>query len=162
MMATTPAATEPLPLVSAADLINPLLKVADVMTPAPRTCSPASTVLEAVLVMRDANCGVVPVTEAGRPVGLITDRDIALALPAHEDDLARTPVGDIMTGEMVTVPSDAGIDTAMGRLGGEGVRRVLAVDGDGLLAGILSWTDLVPHLSERGVGRVVSRIVENR
>lgn len=161
-MASTTAVTEPLPLVSASDLINPLLKVSDVMTPAPRTCSPVSTVLEAALVMRDAECGVVPVTEAGRPVGLLTDRDIALALPDHEDDLARAPVGDIMTGEPVTVSSESGLETALDRLGGEGVRRVLVVDHDGLLVGILSWTDLVPHLSERGTGRVVSRIVENR
>jgi CBS domain-containing protein len=151
-----------MPLVSASDLVNPLLKVSDAMTPAPRTCSPASTVLEAVMVMRDADCGVVPVTDAGRPVGLLTDRDIALALPAHETDLARTPVGDVMSRQVITVQRDSTLDSAMERLGGEGVRRVLVVDADGLLAGILSWTDLVPHLSERGLGRVVSRIVENR
>lgn len=162
MMADNPSATEPQPLVSASDLINPLLTVSDVMTPAPRTCSPASTVLEAVLVMRDANCGVMPVTDAGRPVGLLTDRDIALALPEHETDLASTPVADIMTGDLVTVPSDAGLDTAIERLGGEGIRRILVVDGAGLLVGVLSCTDLVPHLSERGIGRVVSQVVENR
>ena len=149
-------------MISASDLINPLLKVADAMTPDPRTCSPASTVLEAALVMRDADCGVVPVTEAGRPVGLLTDRDIALALPDHETDLATTPVGDIMSRDLITVERDATLESAIEKLSGEGVRRVLVVDADGLLAGILSWTDLVPHLSERGIGWVVSRIVENR
>jgi CBS domain-containing protein len=161
-MPDTMTASDPLPLATASDLINPLLKVSDAMTPAPRTCSPASTVLEAALVMRDADCGVVPVTEAGRPVGVLTDRDIALAMPDHEDDLARTPVGDIMNRDLITVPRDSTLDSAMDRLGGEGVRRVVVVDDAGLLAGIVSWTDLVPHLSERGLGRVVSRIVENR
>lgn len=155
-------AADPLSLVSAAELINPLLKVSDVMTPASRTCSSASTVLEAVMVMRDADCGVVPVTDAGRPVGLLTDRDIALALPGREGELAGTPVDRIMSEQLVTVDRDARIDAAMERLGGDGIRRVLVVDGDGMLAGILSWTDLLPHLSERGIGRVVSRIVENR
>ncbi len=161
-MPDTTAVTDPMPLVSAADLVNPLLKVSDVMTPDPRTCSPASTALEAALVMRDAASGVVPVTEAGRPVGLLTDRDIAMALPDHPDDLARTAVEDIMTRDLVTVDRDATIETAMETLAGEGIRRVLVVNGDGRLVGILSWTDLVPHLSERGVGWVVSRIVENR
>jgi CBS domain-containing protein len=155
-------ATQPMPLVSAADLVNPLLKVADAMTPGPRTCSPASTVLEAALLMRDADCGVVPVTEAGRPIGLLTDRDIALALPNYEANLAGTQVGDIMARQLVMIQRDSTLDSAMEMLGREGVRRVLVVDPDGQIAGILSWTDLVPHLSERGLGRVVSRIVENR
>lgn len=161
MPATAPA-TEPLPLVSASDLVNPLLKVADAMTANPRNCSPASTVLEAALLMRDADCGVVPVTDGGRPVGILTDRDIALALPDREAGLPTTPVSELMSDRLVTVDRDATIESAMEKLGGEGVRRVLVVDADGLLAGILSWTDLVPHLSERGIGRVVSRLVENR
>ncbi|MBX6315776.1 MAG: CBS domain-containing protein, partial [Isosphaeraceae bacterium] len=71
----TGAHPEPVPLVSPSDLVNPMLTVADVMTANPRTVSPYSTALEAVLVMRDANCGVLPVTEDGRPVGVVTDRD---------------------------------------------------------------------------------------
>jgi CBS domain-containing protein len=161
MPATAPA-TEPLPLVSASDLVNPLLKVADAMTASPRSCSPASTVLEAALLMRDADCGVVPVTDGGRPVGILTDRDIALALPDREAGLLTTPLSELMSDRLVTVAHDAPIEAAMEKLGGEGVRRVLVVDSDGLLAGILSWTDLVPHLSERGIGRVVSRVVGNR
>jgi len=154
--------TQPMPLVSASDLVNPILKVSDVMTASPRTCSPASTVLEAALVMRDRDCGVMPVTDAGRPVGVLTDRDIALALPDREKDLPGTPVGDVMSRQLVTVRLDATLESALDQLGGEGVRRVLVVDSDGRLAGILSWTDLVPHLSECGLGRVVSRIVEHR
>lgn len=161
MPAPVPA-TEPLPLVSASDLVNPLLKVGDAMTASPRSCSPASTVLEAAMLMRDAACGVVPVTDGGRPVGILTDRDIALALPDREAGLPTTPVSDLMSDRLVTVDRDATIESAMEKLGGEGVRRVLVVDADGLLAGILSWVDLVPHLSERGIGRVVSRVVENR
>src|SRR5512135_2886838 len=69
---------EPVPLVSPSDLINPMLRVADVVTSAPRTCSPASTVLEAVLIFRDADGGIVPITEGGRVVGVLTDRDVAL------------------------------------------------------------------------------------
>ena len=48
-------------LITPADRFNPLLTAADIMTAAPRTCSPFSTVLEAVLIFRDADCGLVPV-----------------------------------------------------------------------------------------------------
>ncbi len=63
----THAHPEPVPLVSPSDLVNPILTVADVMTADPRTCSTASTALEAALIFRDADCGAVPITDAGRP-----------------------------------------------------------------------------------------------
>jgi len=158
----TGARPEPVPLVSPSDQVNPMLKVSDAMTADPRTCSPASSALEAVLIFRDADCGIVPVTEGGKPVGIITDRDIALALAEHDSDLASTPVGALMSKDVVTIAADAALDAAVESLGDHGLRRLLAVDPDGNLVGVLSWADLVPHLSERGLGRAVSLIVEHR
>ena len=138
------------------------LRIAEVMTPAPRTCSPVSTVTEAVLIFRDADCGAVPITDAGKPIGILTDRDIALAVPGYENDLGRTPVRDLMSTNVVTVDLDETLDTAMDLLGDHGVRRLLVLDGNDVLQGIVSWTDLVPYLSEADLGRLVSRIVESR
>ena len=63
---------------------------------------------------------------------------------------------------MVTINLDETLDVALERLGDRGVRRLMVVDGNDVLQGVLSWSDLVPHLSPSGLGRVVSRIVENR
>jgi CBS domain-containing protein len=115
-----------------------------------------------VLVFRDAGCGLVPVTEGGRPVGVVTDRDIALALAEHETDLAGTPVESLMTKAVVTIAVADSVDAAVETLGGHGVRRLLVVDSEGRLVGVLSWADLAPHLSERGLGRTVSLIIANR
>jgi CBS domain-containing protein len=153
---------EPIPLVSPSDLINPLLTVADVMTADPRTCSPVSTALEAVMVFRDANCGLMPVIDEGRPIGAVTDRDVALALAGHETDLARTPVEDLMTKDLTTIAWDAHLDAAIELFGDQRLRRLLVVDSEGRLVGVLSWIDLVPHLSERGLGYVVSKIAAHR
>ena len=144
------------------DLVDPTLTVAQAMTAAPRTCSPASTVLEAVMIFRDADCGTIPITDTGKPIGILTDRDIALAIPTHPADLGRTPVGELMKKDVVTIDLDETLDVAMQKLGDHGIRRLMVVDGNGFLQGVLSWTDLVPHLSASGLGRVVSRIVENR
>ena len=158
----TGAHPEPVPLVSPSDLVNPVLKVSDAMTAGPRTCSPASSALEAVLIFRDADCGLIPVTEGGRPVGVLTDRDVALALAERQADLASTPVGVLMSEEPVTIAVDAPLEAAVESLGRHGLRRLLAVDAEGNLVGVLSWADLVPHLSERGLGRTVSLIVDRR
>jgi CBS domain-containing protein len=158
----TGAHPEPVPLLSSTDLVDPMLKVSDVMTAGPRTCSPVSSTLEAVMIFRDVDCGVIPVTQEGRPVGVVTDREIALALADHQADLASTPLDALMTRKVVTIAADASLDAAIESLGGEGLRRLLVVDADGRLVGVLSWTDLVPHLSERGLGHVVSWIDERR
>ena len=54
-------------LVTPADEVNPLLTAADVMTAAPRTCSKFSTVMEAVLIFQDADCGSSRSSRAANP-----------------------------------------------------------------------------------------------
>jgi len=135
------------------------LTAAEIMTPSPRTCSKFSTVLEAVMIMRDADCGVVPVVEDGTPIGVLTDRDIALAV-ADYPDLASRSVADIMTKDVVSVGPDATLEDLKEKFGSAGVRRLLVADADGRLLGIISWADLAPHASDRTVGHVVTEVVE--
>src|SRR4051794_9246073 len=107
-------------LVTPADEFNPLLTAADVMTPAPRTCSTFSSVLEAVLIFRDADCGLVPVLGGGRSVGVLTDRDVALALLDHGDRLPSLAVADVLSRGLATVPPDTPLDAVIESFGGEG------------------------------------------
>ncbi len=81
------------------------MTAADVMTAAPLTCSTFSTVLEAVMIFRDADCGAAPILEEGKPVAILTDRDIALGL-AEYPDLVNRPVSEIMTPGIVAVAAE--------------------------------------------------------
>lgn len=137
----------------------PGLTAGDVMTPNPRTCSPFSTVVEAVLIFRDADCGAVPVVDTGRPVGILTDRDVALALADHPD-LATRSVADIMTEGVVSVKPDAPLREVEALFGQRGIRRVLVVDDQQRILGIVAWADVSPHASDREVGDFVSEVVE--
>jgi CBS domain-containing protein len=131
---------------------------ADVMTPSPRTCSPFSTVLEAVLIFRDEDCGAVPVVDAGQPVGILTDRDVALAL-ANFPDLANRPVSDVMTRGAVAVGPDTPVAEVMEQFGAHGIRRLLVSDPSGQLLGIVAWADIAPRLPDRDVGEAVTEVV---
>src|SRR5271157_4379262 len=102
---------------------------AAIMTAAPRTCSNFSSVLEAVMIFRDADCGAVPVLEDGKPVGLVTDRDVALAL-ADYPDLVERPVTDVMTRGVVVVRPDATLDDVKRMFAEKAVRRLLVVDNE--------------------------------
>lgn len=134
---------------------------AEVMTPAPRTCSTFSTVLEAVLIFRDQDCGAVPVLEDGKPVGVLTDRDVALALGTYTTDLASRPVTDVMTRGVISVRPDASLDTVRQKFGAEGVRRLLVIDGADRLLGIIAWSDLAERVPDRAMGEVVTDVIEH-
>jgi CBS domain-containing protein len=128
------------------------------MTAAPLTCSTFSTVLEAVMIFGDANCGAVPILEEGKPVAILTDRDVALALPEYPDLVGR-PVGAIMQPGIVAVSPDDTLGQVCEVLRAQGVRRVLVVDPAGRLLGIIGWADIAPVLSDRVMGRLVTDVV---
>ena len=123
----------------------------DVMTAAPRTCSPFSTITEAALIFRDEDCGVVPVLDEGKPVGVLTDRDVALAVIRYPD-LQGLPVADLMTPDPVTVGEADGLDAVAARFAAAGVRRLLVVDPTGALVGIISRADYDPDAAPQPPG----------
>ncbi len=135
------------------------LTAADVMTASPRTCSTYSTVLEAALIFRDADCGVVPVLDDGKPVGVLTDRDVALALVEYGANLGTLPVSELMSRGVAMVAPTEGIEAVADRFAEKGVRRLLVIDNDQLV-GIIAWADLAGHVSDRRVGQVVTDIVD--
>jgi CBS domain-containing protein len=140
------------------DPIPTNLTAADVMTANPRTCSAFSTVLEASMLFQDANCGAVPVVDAGRPIGILTDRDVALAV-ASNPDLGSLPVADFMTKEVISVTPDTSLEEVGIMFGRNGVYRLLVVDAAGQLQGIVAVSDLAPHVSEGSLGRVVNDVM---
>ena len=138
-----------------------LATAAEVMTPGPRTCSTFSTVLEAVMIFRDADCGAVPVLDDGKPVGLLTDRDVALALAEHGANLASLPVTDLMTQGVVAVAPEAGLDEIAAKFSDKGVRRLLVIDAQGQLVGIIAWSDIAAYFPNQRIGQVVSDVMQH-
>lgn len=137
-MSTGP--TETTPVTTPDDML-----VSDVMTPVAATCSPFSTVTEAVMIFKTQDVDVVPVIDAGKPVGVVVDRDVALAV-ADSPDLASRPVSEVMIKDWPTVPADAHVDQALQTMSAAGSRLALAVDAAGLLVGLVFWAELARRL----------------
>ncbi len=133
---------------------------AEVMTPAPRTCSTFSSVLEAVLIFRDADCGAVPVLDDGKPVGLLTDRDVALALAEHGENLGNLLVSELMTQGVVAIAPTDEIEAIAAKFADKAVRRLLVLDGDQLV-GIIAWSDIAAYFPKQRVGQVVADVVQH-
>lgn len=132
----------------------------EIMNRSPRTCSRFSRVLEAVLIFKDEDCGMVPVVEEASPIGVVTDRDVALAL-ASTEDLVNRPVEEIMSKGVITVTADTTLPQVIETMRNELVRRLLVVDDQGLLVGVIGWKDLASEVPDHTVGQVVNDVVES-
>lgn len=135
------------------------LRAMDVMTNSFRTCGRFSTVTEAVLIFKEVDCGMVPVVEEGKPIGVVTDRDVALALASHAN-LASEPVCEIMSEDVAAIAPETPLWQVVREFGRDGVRRLLVVDAEGFLVGLIAWADIIPHLPEFVVGKMVGDVVE--
>jgi predicted transcriptional regulator len=114
---------------------------ADLAAPSSRTCSPFSTVTEAVLIFKEDDSDMVPVIDEGKPVGLVTDRDVALAVVDYPD-VGAVPVSKIMGRKLALIPRDAPFDQVIKSMVTEGAHGLFVVDANGLLEGVINWSDL--------------------
>ncbi len=107
----------------------------------------------AAQLMRDKHVGylvvVAPMVDesAFKPVGVITDRDIVVAVVAKETDPRSLRVGDLMSRQPVVVDQGASISAALGEMRRIGVRRMPIVGRNGSLVGVLSLDDILGALS---------------
>jgi CBS domain-containing protein len=139
------------------------VRVRDIMTPDPACCSPTSTVQEAALLMKEHDCGSIPVVD-GRLVGTITDRDIAVRGVAAGKG-PDTPVRELMTQGPVTASPDDEVEVVREVMVAQLVRRVPVVDQDGKLVGIVAQADIAREegaASDQEVGRIVEAISDPR
>ena len=141
------------------------MNVQQLMTRDPACCTPTDTAREAAIIMRDRDCGSVPViedTDSRRLVGMITDRDIAVRGIADGRG-SDAPVRDLMSTEPSTVGELDDVRAVEQIMSQRQVRRVPVVDEQGRCIGIIAQADLARAnrvVSNREVGRVVERISE--
>ena len=97
--------------------------------------------------MLDEELGDLVIAEDDRPVGIVTDRDIALAV-AREHDLDALTAADVMTSDPVTIHRDATAVDLPATMAEGRVRRIPVVDDDGRLVGIATLDDVVATVGE--------------
>jgi CBS domain-containing protein len=117
------------------------MKVRDVMTRDVQTIRPEQSAQEAASFMLSADAGSIPVTDGGRLVGMITDRDITVRGVAKGSG-PDTPVSQLMSNECVCARDDDDITDAASRMSKAQVRRLPVIDQDERLCGIVSLGDL--------------------
>lgn len=127
------------------------MRVEELMTQMPATCTRDSSCAEAARIMWDCDCGSVPVVDdRGRAIGIVTDRDICMAALFHGSPLATISIAEVMSGDLCTCHAEDDVREAERLMTQRQVRRLPVTDESGTLVGILSLGDVAQVVGRDG------------
>jgi CBS domain-containing protein len=125
------------------------MKVQDVMVKNVRFCNPDSNLATVAKTFWEQGCGALPVVEKGRAIGMITDRDVSIALGTRNAKAGDTLVRDVALPKVFFCLPEDDIHTALRTMQAQQVRRLPVVDHEGALEGILTLDDIVLFAREK-------------
>ena len=135
--------------------------ITSVMTANPSSCRVDTPLADVAQMMVDSDCGMIPVVdEANRPIGAVTDRDIATRIVAAGIDAGLSSAGDAMTSPVKTVSMTTSLYDATCVMEAEKIRRVIVVDAEGKLAGVAALADLALAGKSEATAQVVKEVSE--
>lgn len=131
------------------------MKVRDVMRSEPRSCSPGMDLARAGRTMDEVGCGILPVIgEDDRVVGVITDRDICLAVADRDRKPSEIEIRQVISGEVYSCGVDQELSEALEVMRRRRVRRLPVLDTHERLVGVLSLDDVFAEVRARPEGAV--------
>lgn len=127
----------------------------------PVSCTPATQVREAAILMRRENVSTLAVCETGQLIGIFTDKDLRNRVVAAGTPVDK-PIGEVMTPAPHTLPVGASVSEAMALMTAHGFRHIPLLGPDGQLAGMMSATDILAHLGNNAIdhGLALSRAAD--
>ena len=118
------------------------MKAKDLMTAEPKTCSPETNLAAAAEIMLAGDCGMLPVVDEGRLVGVVTDRDLYIALATRNRRASELTVGDVAQRPVHTCRPEDLAETVLATMRAYRIRRVPVEGVAGAVLGVVSLDDL--------------------
>ena len=147
------------PVEPAGNAMKKNMKIKNIITPSPRCISPDASVAEAAIEMKALDTGWLPICEAGRLIGTLTDRDIIIRSVAEGYDVNVMTVRRVMSRGVVYCFEDQNIEDAAQIMEMHQIRRLPVLDRNKHLVGIVSLGDLAVRTGEENLaGRILERI----
>ena len=137
--------------------------LADVMTRHPICCTPRDSVVDAARIMRDEDCGIVPIVEdrsTMRLVGVATDRDIVIRAIANGRNPYECTVRECATERVHALPAEASLKECRQLMESRQIRRVPVVDESQTLIGIVAMADLAEEVDDDKLGELLTEVSE--
>jgi CBS domain-containing protein len=130
----------------------------EIMTGSVTTANGEMTLQEVAVLMRDSDCGAMPIVAGGKLVGIVTDRDIVVRAIAEGKDF-KTPVSEAMTTEIFSVKPNDFVFEAIRLMGDKQVRRIPVITEEDKLAGIIAMADVALEMEdEREIAETLEEI----
>ncbi len=136
-------------------------KISEIMTENPICCIPETPLEEVARMMIENDCGIIPVVEDQenwRPVGVVTDRDIAVRTLGQGLNPLELTAADCMSQPVLTLSENASVDECVRLMEEKQVRRIVVIDEGGGACGIISQADLARNLDEEATGELVEEV----
>jgi CBS domain-containing protein len=126
------------------------------------TLPPSATCVDAARLMRSRNVGSVVVANDKEPVGVLTDRDLAVRVVAESRDPAKVQLDEVMSPYPIFLSVRRSLDEAIETMRDLGVRRLPVVNENGHLAGIISMDDILARIARQvgQLGEAVQREIQ--
>lgn len=119
------------------------MKVKDIMTTQPATCTPDTTLAEASHLMWESDCGILPVVDDGELVGIVTDRDMYIALATRNERASGLRIGAVANKPVWSCVAEDYVHTALALMKQHRVRRLPVLGFGSTVVGLLSMNDVV-------------------
>jgi CBS domain-containing protein len=130
------------------------MKVKEVMMGTPYYCQTETNLGSATELMWNANCGFLPVEAPdGKVIGVVTDRDICIALGTRSRLPGDVAVGEVMSGKLYSSAPDDDIHLALQTMKEGRVRRLPVVAKNGSLVGVISMDDILLRTEPMSLGK---------
>lgn len=134
--------------------------LSSVMTANPACCKGDTPLREVARMMVENDCGQIPVVESGKPVGVVTDRDIAVRMVAEGRETGSACASDCMTSPVTTVPRNGSLADCCIAMEQNQIRRVVVVDDAGAVCGIVAQADVARTGRDEKTAEVVKQVSE--
>jgi CBS domain-containing protein len=135
------------------------MQVREIMSAETVCCSPGTNLGEVAQMMVAQDCGEIPVCdETGKPIGVVTDRDIVCRILAKNKNPLSMTAGDCMSSPVITIQPDASIDECAELMESYQIRRVPVVERDGSCCGMVAQADLATKASPETSMDVVAAV----
>lgn len=136
------------------------MQLKEIITNPVETVAPQATLFDAAKSMMIRDLGWLPVADKGKVVGIITDRDIAIRAVAAGLDPQQTKVDEIMSRDVFACSAEGTVEEACRMMEEEQVRRLVVLDENDELAGVVSLADLAQHTRGSQSSEVLQKVSE--
>lgn len=134
------------------------MKVREIMSGRVATCDSHAKIAEVAKLMRDNDCGAIPIVDNGQLRGIITDRDIVVRGIAEGKNVMDMDASTCMSNKVASISADSNVEECTNLMERNQVRRIVVTDKDNKVMGIVAQADVALHAPARETGDTVKKV----